>query len=257
MQRLINARIAKAYRTVSNEALRVIAGIRPIHIKIEEAGRYYEITKGNGIQYDREKEVKNLVHRAKHVKIIEGHENSPHYIPAYTDGSKSDSGVGSGIAIFSDNNLTATLKYRLNGRCSNNQAGQVAILKASEYIQYSKADKKTVLLYTDSRITLKLLQNQKKHTHIIEQIRTKVIEMEQQDWIVEFNWIKAHAGNRGNEQADQMAKEAISSKTIEECYTRIPKSAVWRELNEQSVKQWQNEWQRSSKGVITKSFSQK
>ena len=28
----------------------------------------------------------------------------------YTDGSKNDVGVGSGIAIFSENNLTATLK---------------------------------------------------------------------------------------------------------------------------------------------------
>jgi len=133
----------------------------------------------------------------------------------------------------------------------------MAILKALEYIQYSKADEKTVLAYTDCRITLQLLQNQKKHTHIIEQIRTKVIEMEQQEWIVEFSWIKAHAGHRGNELADQLPKEAVSSKTIEECYTRIPKSAVWSELNEQSVKQWQNEWERSSKGVITKSFFSK
>jgi len=29
---------------------------------------------------------------------------------------------------------------------------------------------------------------------------------------------------------------------------------VRSELNEQSVKEWQNEWERSSKGVITKSF---
>jgi len=36
IQRLINIRIAKAYRTVSNEALCVITGIKPIHIKIEQ-----------------------------------------------------------------------------------------------------------------------------------------------------------------------------------------------------------------------------
>ena len=130
----------------------------------------------------------------------------------------------------------------------------VTILKALEYIQHSKAGEKTVLIYRDSRITLQLLQNQKKHTHLIEQIRTKVIEMEQHEWKVEFSWIKAHAGHRGNELADQMAKEAASNKTIEECYNRIPKSAVLCELNEQSVHQWQNEWERSSKGAITKSF---
>ena len=74
---------------------------------------------------------------------------------------------------------------------------------------------------------------------------------------MELSWIKAHAGQRGNERADHLAKEAVSGKTIEECHTRIPKSAVWNELNEQSAKQWQNERERSSKGVITKSFFQK
>jgi len=138
IQRLINIRIIKAYRTVSNEALCVISGIKPIHIKTEEAGRYYKITKGKGIQYGRKMEVINWIHLAKHVKLIEGHENSPHYIHAYTDGSKNDSGVGYGIAIFSNNNLTATLKYRLNGRCSNNQVEQMAILKVLKYIQYNK-----------------------------------------------------------------------------------------------------------------------
>jgi len=65
----------------------------------------------------------------------------------------------------------------------------MAILKALEYIQYSKADEKTVPVHTDSRITLQLLQNQNKHTHMIEQIRSKVIEMEEQEWLLEFSWI--------------------------------------------------------------------
>ena len=91
------------------------------------------------------------------------------------------------------------------------------------------------------------LQNQKKHTHLIEQIRTKFIELEQDEWKVEFSWIKAHEGHRGNELADRLAKEAASSRTIDECYTRIPKSAVLCELNEQSVNQWQNEWESTQK----------
>jgi hypothetical protein len=101
IQRLINIRIAKACRTVSNGALCVITCIKPIHIEIEEAGRYYETTKGKGNQYDREMEMENWTHPAKHVKIIEGHEDSSHYIHAYTDGSKSDTGIGSGKASFS------------------------------------------------------------------------------------------------------------------------------------------------------------
>jgi len=41
VQRLINIRIAKAYRTVSNEALCIITGLTPIYIKLEETALYY------------------------------------------------------------------------------------------------------------------------------------------------------------------------------------------------------------------------
>ena len=66
----------------------------------------------------------------------------------------------------------------------------MTILKALEYIQYTESWEKSVLVHTDSRITLELPQNQKKHSHLIEQIRTKVVEIEQHEWRMEFSWIK-------------------------------------------------------------------
>jgi hypothetical protein len=45
IHRLINIRITKAYRTVSNEALCVITGIMPININITATVKCYEITK--------------------------------------------------------------------------------------------------------------------------------------------------------------------------------------------------------------------
>jgi hypothetical protein len=82
----------------------------------------------------------------------------------------------------------------------------------------------------------------------------KVQEMEQQEWRVEFRWIKAHAGRRGNELADQQAKEAAKNKIIEERYKKIPKCVVTRELTELSVRQWQREWTETTKDAITKAF---
>jgi ribonuclease HI len=76
---------------------------------------------------------------------------------------------------------------------------------------------RTVLVSTDSRITLQSLKNRKNHTFLIEKIRTKVIELEKQNWKIDFNWIKAHAGHGGNELADQLAKVAVTSREINGC----------------------------------------
>jgi len=48
------------------------------------------------------------------------------------------------------------MKYRLNERCSNNQAEKMAILKALEYIQKMEPEEKIVLVHTVSKITLQL-----------------------------------------------------------------------------------------------------
>jgi len=102
----------------------------------------------------------------------------------------------------------------------------LAILKALENLQILEINDRTALISTDSRITLESLRNRKNHIYLIEKIRKKVIEIENQNWKIEFNWIKAHAGHHRNEVVDQTAKEAAINSDINECYTRIPKSTV-------------------------------
>jgi hypothetical protein len=74
------------------------------------------------------------------------------------------------------------------------------------------------------------------------------------DWTVHFTWVKAHNDNHGNELADQLAKDAVTSREAENAYNKIPKSAVIRELKEKGEEEWQREWDASTKGAITKSF---
>ena len=65
VQRLMNIKIAKAYRTTSNEALCILTGTTPISLKAEEAANLYRITRDKqNHQLDHEVEPKDWTHPA-------------------------------------------------------------------------------------------------------------------------------------------------------------------------------------------------
>jgi hypothetical protein len=123
VQRLINIKIAKAFRTTSNEALCTVTGLTPIVIKAEEAAKLYSIMRKRQVQgIDYEVQPKDWLHPANTIRINEHHEQEQHAIQIFTDGSKSEHGVGTGIAIFVQGKLEHQLRYTLHNICSNNQA---------------------------------------------------------------------------------------------------------------------------------------
>ena len=46
--------------------------------------------------------------------------NDKSKIQIFTDGSKSEQGVGAGIAIYMSGTFIKSLKYRLDSKCTNN-----------------------------------------------------------------------------------------------------------------------------------------
>ena len=99
VQRLINLRMARAFRTTSGDALCILTGMKPIIIKIEEIVKQHEF-KGRQPQreyhLDYEVEYRHWPHPATAVTIKEIDAPEESTIAAYTDGSKSEKGVGAG-----------------------------------------------------------------------------------------------------------------------------------------------------------------
>jgi len=223
-------RIAKSYRTVSNEAQCMITGLTPIDIKIKETAQLFQITKGNEKeeqqQFDLDTRTKHWLHPAISFTILEVCEEDDSTIQIYTDGSKNEQGAGAGVAIFITDKHTTSLQYRLNNRCTNNQSEQVAILKSLEYMQNINTAVKKVTIYTDSQTTLDYIKNTRIHTSLIDKIRLQTWKLEQAEWNIRFCWVKAHVGTQGNELADRLAKEAATNADIAICYNKIPKSVV-------------------------------
>ena len=107
-------------------------------------------------------------------------------VQIFTDESKSEQRVGAGVALFRSCNHIKSLKYRLNKRCSNNQAEQLATVRALEYTENLQTEDKTATIYTDSRMTLDSLKYNNIHTFLIEDIRRKLTEMGKTNRKIQF-----------------------------------------------------------------------
>jgi ribonuclease HI len=171
----------------------------------------------------------------------------------FTDGTKSEQTVGSGVAVFTRKVLTDQLKFKLDNRCYNNQAEQLAIVKALEAIetqQVNHNEHRTAVIYTDSKITLDSIRSAKSHNHLLEEIRKRAVSLNKKIWKIEFKRVKAQAGIYGNEIADRLATEATQNYYV--TYSRIPKSAIRKDTRKESIRKWQSQWEETKKETITK-----
>jgi ribonuclease HI len=259
VQRLISLRIANAYRTISQEALCILTGLTSINIKGEEVATLYNITTGRNnqkFQMDEAEKPRNVLHPADidSIKEIKEDDEEPFW-QIYTDGSKSEQGVGSGVAVFKGKALTDQLKFKLDKRCSNNQAEQLAIVKALEALETQTANHnahKTAVIYTDIKITMNSIRSAKNHNYSVAEIMKRAVNLNKKNWRIGFKWVKADVGIYGNEIADRLAKEATKNRY--ETYSRLPKCAIKMDNRQQSIKKWQRQWEETTKGGVTKEF---
>ena len=77
------------------------------------------------------------------MRISEQNEAKESTIHIFTDGRKNENGVGSGIAIYIQNELTHQMKHKLHNRCANNQAELMAIVKALHAIETTEISNNT------------------------------------------------------------------------------------------------------------------
>ena len=159
----------------------------------------------------------------------------------------------SGVAVFTGRVLTEQLKFKLDSRCSNNQAEQLAIVKALEVIETQRINQnehRTAVIFTDSKITLDSVRSAKNHNHLVEEIRKRTVTLTKKNWKIEFKWVKAHAGIYGYEIADRLTKEATQND--HSTYSMIPQSAIIKDNRKESIRKWQSQWEETTKGAITK-----
>jgi len=125
-------------KRTSSEALCILTGMTPIIIILAEVVKHCNVKEkmvSGSFELYSDVELKSWSHPADVVTIKEVAGNEEAWVQAYTDGSKLDQGVGSGAAVFIGSEMVAHLKLKLDSRCPNNQAEQLALVKALEAIE--------------------------------------------------------------------------------------------------------------------------
>ena len=138
-------------------------------------------------------------------------------IKIYTDGACSGNpGIGGWGAVILENNKDEILLSGGNDNTTNNRMELQAAIEALKYFK----DQQDIMLVTDSKYVKdgiqSWIQNWKKNgwkTAAKKPVKNKELWMELDELIARHNitweWVKGHAGNTHNEQADYLARRYI------------------------------------------------
>lgn len=123
----------------------------------------------------------------------------------YTDGSKFDDNIGFSICIFKHDTLDEVFTFKL---CKGNTVFQAELAAIKFAINWALDNNLKVNIFSDSLSSILALNSVKNKSKFLREIKSLAHNSKT---LINLNWIKAHAGNIGNEMADQHAKLATTS----------------------------------------------
>ncbi|XP_066973192.1 uncharacterized protein [Macrobrachium rosenbergii] len=154
------------------------------------------------------------------------------YTPIFTDGSKSDAGVGFGVA-FPDIERSG----RLSSVASIFTAEINAILKALKEILIHNGN--NFIIYSDSKSVLQALESFNPLNPLILEVLEWLFLLKRREKEVKFCWVPSHVGVDGNVKADQLAKSAVNSPEPTRCL--LPYRDVYPVVGQTIKKRWQSQ----------------
>lgn len=246
--------ITKAYKTVANSALNVLANIPPVNLRIEKEIEMFDILHRdkpfiwNNEVFTKDKIIsivdKWKIHPANKVKYSFSTEiDKTITYNIFTDGSCDTMNPGAAFIVFKKfSEIITTRQYALPQHNNNFDAEAIAITKALEYVA-QQHNKNSYQIITDSLSTLQGINNPDNLNPYIQKIKEKIAEVNKDHKII-LAFIKGHSGNMGNEYADDLAKKAI--RFGEKIELPISKKFISSQLNKQIFNKWNTQWVQES-----------
>lgn len=154
-------------------------------------------------------------------------------IKLYCDGSKTPNGVGIAVVLNEESHIATLPK-----KASIFTAELTAIVKSLEVI--SKINGRKFTIYSDSYSALTAIKQYNPSHPILSRIQDWLCKLRAYYKEIQFCWVPAHIGIRGNETADSEAKYASTLETIDVQY--IPHDDMKWPIRTYIRQEWQNRW---------------
>ena len=164
--------------------------------------------------------------------IHSDHVNTEHI---YTDGSKSDKGVGCAVVF-----PTSYIETALPSVTSIFTAELQALWLALNYIFYSTGTFFTI--FSDSKSALQAIQVYHSDHPLISLIQQWLYKIHSKHKFVTFCWIPSHVGIVGNDEADLLARECAGDSDRLSPYAKIPHTDFSSTIKSAVVGKWQSVW---------------
>ena len=269
VQRKMTKCIARAFRSVSSEALLTITNMIPVELMmLEVTCSSFLRLKGFEFSPTALDRIKPLLEKLPcseidsmsiwHNPLLPPWEiDSPNItdfntLSIYTDGSKGDNGVGA-AAWLTSSSVSLSLAWKLPNHTTVLQSELIAILLSLKHIAESNDRQSSITFFSDSKVAIRqIVEHNKKICSITRGIK-ELISASQCS--VRFEWVRSHSKCHGNNLADQLAKQAAGSDSIggltrvQLCFYEAKKL-----VKEMVNKMWETEWACSEKGALTHEF---
>jgi ribonuclease HI len=148
----------------------------------------------------------------------------------YTDGSRANSGTGSGICGLRPN---SSLSFSLRKFATVFQTEiYVTLQSACENIRRAYKNKR-ILILSDSQATLKALSGPKVTSRLVAECLDALFELAGLNEVT-LVWVSGHGGIFGNEEADKLARQASAKPLL----GPEPALGIPRCLTREAIKNW-------------------
>ena len=151
----------------------------------------------------------------------------------YTDGSKSELGVGFAVVSKYFKVLSSLPAY-----ASVFTAELFAIKNALIYIRKHKIS--NIIIYSDSLSALEAINSFSLKHSLVTEIKVLLHKLIESNISIVLCWIPSHVGLSGNEEADKCAKESIHAECIEK---KVPFNDILAVIKFKIWQKWQKEWE--------------